>query len=140
MSINWYEITRGDRQIGPHEVMQIVPHRYPFLLVDKILEIRTSKPLTPEMTEQELHSLREGTLVRAIKNITFNEPQFTGHFPNFPIFPGVLTIEAMCQAALFGTAPFWAAANGGKLQKWKWFWPALMGCAFASRSFLGINS
>lgn len=117
MSINWYEITRGDQQIGPHDVMQIVPHRYPFLLIDKVLEIRTAKPLTPEMNEQEQHAAREGSIARAVKNITFNEPQFNGHFPGFPIFPGVLTIEAMCQTALFVTAPFLAAAHGGKIPK-----------------------
>lgn len=61
------------------EIMRFLPHRYPFLLVDKILE------LTP------------GTSIVGCKNVTFNEPFFSGHFPSFPVMPGVLIIEAMAQ-------------------------------------------
>ena len=61
------------------EVMRFLPHRYPFLLVDKILEI------TP------------GRSIVGCKNVTFNEPFFAGHFPSFPVMPGVLIIEAMAQ-------------------------------------------
>lgn len=60
------------------EIQNILPHRYPFLLVDKILE------------QDEKH-------VVGIKNVTFNEPFFQGHFPGFPVMPGVLIIEAMAQ-------------------------------------------
>jgi 3-hydroxyacyl-[acyl-carrier-protein] dehydratase len=62
------------------EIMKLIPHRYPFLLIDRILEME-----------------RKVRLV-AIKNVTANEPQFTGHFPDYPLMPGVLTIEAMAQA------------------------------------------
>ncbi len=63
-----------------HEVLSHLPHRYPFLLVDKVLDFQ-----------------RDDYLV-ALKNVTFNEPFFTGHFPTRPIMPGVLIIEAMAQA------------------------------------------
>lgn len=62
-------------------IQRIIPHRYPFLLVDRVVDI--------EGTEK-------GT---GIKNVTMNEPQFTGHFPNMPVMPGVLMVEAMAQTA-----------------------------------------
>jgi len=62
-----------------NKIMSILPHRYPFLLVDRIIEIKDN------------HS------IVGIKNVTVNEPQFTGHFPSRPIMPGVLMIEAMAQ-------------------------------------------
>jgi 3-hydroxyacyl-[acyl-carrier-protein] dehydratase len=63
------------------EIRNYLPHRYPFLLVDRVLE------------------LTEGESIRCIKNVTVNEPFFTGHFPEVPIMPGVLIVEAMAQAA-----------------------------------------
>jgi 3-hydroxyacyl-[acyl-carrier-protein] dehydratase len=63
------------------QIMGMLPHRYPFLLVDRVLEMEPHKRL------------------RAIKNVTFNEPFFQGHFPGHPVMPGVLVIEAMAQAA-----------------------------------------
>lgn len=63
-----------------NEVRNYLPHRYPFLLVDRVLEITKGESLV------------------AIKNVSVNEPQFTGHFPNQPIMPGVLIIEALAQA------------------------------------------
>ena len=67
------------------EIKQLLPHRYPFLMVDKVLSYEKYKTIT------------------AIKNITMNEPCFMGHFPDKPIFPGVLIIEALAQtAALLG--------------------------------------
>jgi len=63
-----------------NEVKNFLPHRYPFLLIDRVLDIEIGKRLT------------------AIKNVSFNEPQFTGHFPSQPIMPGVLIIEALAQA------------------------------------------
>ena len=62
------------------EIMKLLPHRFPFLLVDKVIEVKPGEALT------------------AIKNITINEPFFQGHFPIKPIFPGVLIIEALAQA------------------------------------------
>jgi 3-hydroxyacyl-[acyl-carrier-protein] dehydratase len=62
------------------EIMRILPHRYPFLLIDRVIEIDQGKRLV------------------ALKNVSINEPFFAGHFPNAPVMPGVLTIEAMAQA------------------------------------------
>ena len=62
------------------KIMELLPHRYPFLLVDKVISIEEGK----------IHSL---------KNVTFNEPQFTGHFPESPIMPGVLMVEALAQTS-----------------------------------------
>ena len=62
------------------EIMRILPHRYPFLLVDRVVEVE-----------------REHRIV-AVKNVTINEPFFAGHFPSAPVMPGVLTIECMAQA------------------------------------------
>jgi 3-hydroxyacyl-[acyl-carrier-protein] dehydratase len=61
------------------EIMRVLPHRYPFLLVDRILEIEPGKRIV------------------GLKNVTANEPHFTGHFPERPIMPGVLIVEAMAQ-------------------------------------------
>lgn len=68
-------------QMNIVEIMKYLPHRYPFLLVDRVLEC------TP------------GESIVAIKNVTMNEPFFTGHFPHHPVMPGVLIVEAMAQAA-----------------------------------------
>lgn len=62
------------------EIMALLPHRYPFLLIDKVLDYTPGESLT------------------AVKNVTMNEPVFTGHFPGMPIFPGVLILEALAQA------------------------------------------
>jgi 3-hydroxyacyl-[acyl-carrier-protein] dehydratase len=62
------------------EILGLLPHRYPFLLIDRVVEFERGKRLV------------------AIKNVTMNEPYFQGHFPDYPIMPGVLVIEAMAQA------------------------------------------
>lgn len=67
--------------ISISEIMKMIPHRYPFLLVDKVIEIVPSSSIV------------------GIKNVTFNEPQFMGHFPDKPIMPGVLMIESLAQVA-----------------------------------------
>jgi len=64
------------------DILEVMPHRYPFLLIDRVLE----------MDEKN---------IQAVKNVTFNEPQFMGHFPERPVMPGVLMVEAMAQAGGF---------------------------------------
>lgn len=64
-----------------HQILKQLPHRYPILLVDRVL------------------SLEPGVRIKAIKNVTINEPFFTGHFPHRPVMPGVLMLEALAQAA-----------------------------------------
>ena len=64
-----------------HQILKLLPHRYPILLVDRVLEIDPGKK------------------IKALKNVTMNEPFFMGHFPHHPVMPGVLMIEAMAQAA-----------------------------------------
>ena len=64
-----------------YEVMKHLPHRYPFLLVDRVVDFKA------------------GEYLKAIKNVTVNEPFFPGHFPHRPVFPGVLMLEAMAQAS-----------------------------------------
>lgn len=88
-------------QLGIDQIRKYLPHRYPFLMVDRILDIQLSGPLS-DMSGANMAGIK----VTAIKNITNNEPIFTGHFPNFSIFPGVLQIEAMAQAASFSIYPF----------------------------------
>ena len=68
-------------QLDIVQIMELLPHRYPFLLVDKIIEMEPGKRIV------------------GIKNVTMNEPFFQGHFPGFPVMPGVLIIEAMAQVA-----------------------------------------
>ena len=77
------ELPATSNQAGPLDINQIqaiLPHRYPFLLIDRVLEIERKKKIV------------------AIKNVTANEPFFAGHFPGYPIMPGVLIVEAMAQA------------------------------------------
>jgi beta-hydroxyacyl-ACP dehydratase FabZ len=64
------------------EILAVMPHRYPFLLIDRVLEM-------------------DETTIRAVKNVTVNEPHFLGHFPEVPVMPGVLVVEAMAQAGGF---------------------------------------
>ena len=91
-------------------VLERLPHRYPFLLVDRILE----------------RGERDGLpFVRALKNVTINEPFFQGHFPGRPIMPGVLQIEALAQASIFlledqmpaGSLAFLAGVEGVRFKK-----------------------
>jgi len=64
-----------------HKILKQLPHRYPFLLVDRVL------------------SIDKGKSIKALKNVTINEPFFEGHFPHYPVMPGVMMIEALAQAA-----------------------------------------
>lgn len=102
-------------QLGATEIMQVLPHRYPFLFIDRVLSVKTGKPIRVGMPEKELADARRGTIARAVKNVTINEMPFMGHFPGNPIFPGVLTLETMAQAGAFCTVPYVAALHGGKL-------------------------
>jgi len=78
-----------------NEIKKIIPHRYPFLLVDKIIE------------------LEEGKKAVGIKNVTINEPFFQGHFPDYPVMPGVLIVEALAQVG--AVAMLIKEENKGKL-------------------------
>ena len=91
-------------------IQRIIPHRYPFLLVDKVRDIVPGQSCV------------------GIKNVTFNEPQFQGHFPQVPVFPGVLMIEAMAQTAAVlvgvtldladkGTLVYFMGIDGAKFRR-----------------------
>jgi len=78
-------------------IMQMLPHRYPFLLVDRVVELEPHRR------------------VRAIKNVSINEPFFLGHFPGRPVMPGVLVIEAMAQAGgLLSQLSNWSESGRGE--------------------------
>jgi UDP-3-O-[3-hydroxymyristoyl] N-acetylglucosamine deacetylase/3-hydroxyacyl-[acyl-carrier-protein] dehydratase len=85
---------RDGEELDTDRVMKILPHRYPFLMVDKIIKI-------------------DGSKIVGIKNVTINEPIFQGHFPGRPIMPGVLQLEAIAQVA--GVLMLRQAENFGKL-------------------------
>jgi 3-hydroxyacyl-[acyl-carrier-protein] dehydratase len=94
-----------------YEILKQLPHRYPFLLVDRVLE------------------LEKGKRIKAIKNVTINEPFFVGHFPHRPVMPGVLMLEAMAQVAALlafdalGTTPsektiyYFAGIDGARFKR-----------------------
>ncbi|MGJ9384765.1 3-hydroxyacyl-[acyl-carrier-protein] dehydratase FabZ [Salipaludibacillus neizhouensis] len=88
------------------EIKEIIPHRYPFLLVDRILEVE------------------EGKRAVGIKNVSANEEYFNGHFPDFPVMPGVLIIEALAQVG--AVAMLKKEENRGKLA----FFAGIDGCRF----------
>jgi 3-hydroxyacyl-[acyl-carrier-protein] dehydratase len=74
------EAPAGKISLDIHEILKILPHRYPLLLIDRVLELKRKERIV------------------AIKNVTINEPFFNGHFPGLPIMPGVLIVEAIAQA------------------------------------------
>ena len=97
-----------DTSLDIQQIMEIIPHRPPFLLVDRILE------------------MEPGRRVTAIKNVTMNEPYFQGHFPGAPVMPGVLIVEAMAQAGAVailsqeefkGKTPFFGGIKNAKFKK-----------------------
>ena len=82
-------------QIDINQIQKILPHRYPFLMIDRVIEVDPGKTLT------------------AIKNISINEPFFEGHFPHYPVFPGVLMLECIAQAsAILASLMIDTTANG----------------------------
>ena len=83
-----------DGAIDIHGLLRLLPHRYPFLMVDRVVKV-------------------EGNHIVAVKNVTVNEPYFQGHFPGHPIMPGVLQLEAMAQVA--GIVMLRNAENAGKI-------------------------
>ena len=83
--------------IDINRIVKMIPHRYPILLVDRILEIE------------------KGERAVGLKNVTMNEPQFMGHFPDFPVMPGVLIVEAMAQTAAIVVVDFLGEEAEGKL-------------------------
>ncbi|NLC63844.1 MAG: 3-hydroxyacyl-ACP dehydratase FabZ [Thermoanaerobacterales bacterium] len=87
----------GKRVLNAAQIQQIIPHRYPFILVDKILSVEF-EPVVKAV---------------GIKNVTMNEPFFQGHFPKYPIMPGVLVVEALAQTAC--VAGLLMEENKGKL-------------------------
>ncbi len=83
--------------IDIQRIMEMIPHRYPFLMIDKLIELVPNE-----------HAV-------GLKNVTFNEPQFQGHFPGKPVMPGVLIIEAMAQTSALLVVHTMGAAAEGKL-------------------------
>ncbi len=83
--------------IDIQQVMEMIPHRYPILLVDRVIELESGESAT------------------SIKNVTMNEPQFMGHFPGYPVMPGVLIIESMAQTAALVVVDFLGEKAKGKV-------------------------
>ncbi|HCG8653837.1 TPA: 3-hydroxyacyl-ACP dehydratase FabZ [Vibrio parahaemolyticus] len=103
-------MTTEKKTMNISEIQELLPHRYPFLLIDRVIDFQ------------------EATYLHAIKNVSVNEPQFTGHFPQLPVFPGVLILEAMAQATgllafkSFGAPTenelyYFASVDGAKFRK-----------------------
>ena len=92
-----------------HRILQTLPHRYPFLLVDRVLEIEKGKRIV------------------ALKNVSVNEPFFPGHFPHFAVMPGVLIVEAMAQAAAVLSLRSLGHKNDGK---WVYYFVGIDGARF----------
>jgi 3-hydroxyacyl-[acyl-carrier-protein] dehydratase len=100
-----------NHEMDIHQILKQLPHRYPILLVDRVLAIE------------------KGKSIRALKNVTANEPHFTGHFPHRPVMPGVLILEAMAQSAALlsfataGVAPdeksvyYFAGIDGARFKR-----------------------
>jgi len=105
-------IVQDGEQLDVNQIMKVLPHRYPFLMVDRVIDI-------------------DGNHIVAQKNVSINEPYFEGHFPNHPIMPGVLQLEAIAQVA--GILMLKKAENYGKLayfmaaENVKWRKPVLPG-------------
>ena len=95
--------------MGIQEIQQCIPHRYPFLLIDRVVEYEKDKRLV------------------AIKNVTMNEPFFPGHFPHYAVMPGVLIVEAMAQAAAVLSLKSLGHKNDGR---WVYYFVGIDGARF----------
>jgi len=87
-------------RLDQRQIQEFLPHRYPFLFIDRILEISGPENMDSADTKNKI-----GIKVIAQKNVSVNEPFFQGHFPQIPIMPGVLLVEAMAQASSFSMYP-----------------------------------
>jgi 3-hydroxyacyl-[acyl-carrier-protein] dehydratase len=96
-------------QMDIHEILQYLPHRYPLLLVDRVLECEPGK------------------YIKALKNVSINEPFFPGHFPHHPVMPGVLVVEALAQAAAILS---FKTANAKPDDKSIYYFVGIDGCRF----------
>ncbi len=83
--------------IDVNQIMKMIPHRYPILLIDRVLELSSGESAT------------------SLKNVTMNEPHFMGHFPGYPVMPGVLIVEAMAQTAALVVVDFLGKEAEGKV-------------------------
>jgi 3-hydroxyacyl-[acyl-carrier-protein] dehydratase len=101
------------------EILRLMPHRYPFLLIDSILDYQ------------------EGDSLKAIKNVSFNEPFFVGHFPENPVMPGVLILEALAQATAFLALKTLESRNELKGENWVFLFAGLDDVRFRSPVFPG---
>lgn len=95
-------------QLGIKDLMQLLPHRYPFILLDKVTELDSGKHIV------------------AIKNVTINEPFFSGHFPGDPVMPGVLILESMAQAACVLAV----SSRGDHAEQYRYYFTAIDGARF----------
>ena len=89
-------------RLGIDGILKFLPHRQPFAFIDRVLEIHPAG----DLADKTSGASKIGTRVVALKNMTYNEPFFQGHFPSLPITPGVLLVEMMAQTASFSVYPY----------------------------------
>ncbi len=124
--------TLGREKLGPfsnEELQRFLPHRAPFLMVDKILEVLLPAGFESGSRDPEIREL-VGTRAVGIKNVTRNEWMFDGHFPGFAVFPGVLIVEAMAQVASFCLMPSVQTNPEDFPKKFRFFLAGLDGVRF----------
>lgn len=102
-------------EMNINRILKLLPHRYPFLLVDRVLE------LDPR------------TRIKTLKNVSMNEPHFTGHFPDYPVMPGVLILEALAQSSAL------LAFSEEKDEDSLYYFAGIDGARFKNQLFLVIS-